>query len=189
MAPSGRGIVSWAEVTARPKRMKARKVSEKTRTRTVSPLSRMNKNHPKVKIPRLAAVSIHCRNKEDYPRILREVKEKINLQDLGISETTVGRSFAGALMILIPKEDEKDKAPLLAERLTQLTMGQEGIKITIPSKKGDIKITQIDCSTTVTHIIDAVVAHGGCLPADVKVGEIRYSQRGNGSIIVQCPAK
>lgn len=101
----------------------------------------------------------------------------------------MGRSFSGALMILIPREEEKDKAPLLAERLMQLIDGYEGIKITVPCKKADIKITQIDCSTTETHIINAIVEQGGCLPADVKVGEIRYSQRGNGSVIVQCPAK
>lgn len=52
-----------------------------------------------------------------------------------------------------------------------------------------MKITQIDCSTTEIQIVNAIATYGGCLPADIKVGEIRYSQRGNGSVIAQCPAK
>lgn len=100
----------------------------------------------------------------------------------------MGRSFSGALMVLIPREEEKEKAPLLAEKLLQLTEEREDIKISVPSKKGDVKLTQIDCSTSEANIVEAIVALGGCIPGDVRVGEIRYSQRGNGSAIVQCPA-
>lgn len=106
--PPGRSTVSWAEVTVRPKKPQSRR--DPARKRVANPIARLNKNPPRVKIPRLAAVSIHCKDKKDYPRVLGEAKERINLKEIGITETTVGRSFSGALMILIPREDEKENS-------------------------------------------------------------------------------
>lgn len=188
-AVPSRSSVTWAEVAAKPKRMQARREPAKasTRSRLVSPASRSG-NPPRVRVPRLAAVSIQCKNKEDYSKILSEAKQQIDLQEIGIKETTVGRSFSGSLMILLPRDDEKGKAPLLAEKLADLTRGQEGIRITVPCKKVEIKITQIDCSTE-AQICEAVASIGGCLPTEIKVGGIRFSQKGNGSAVVQCPAK
>lgn len=61
------GIVSWAEVAAkpRPKRSlgKREPVRGSTKSRLANPASR-GTNPPKVRVPRLAAVSIHCRDKE-----------------------------------------------------------------------------------------------------------------------------
>lgn len=182
--------ISWAEVASRSTRStKALPARRDAMIGAAIPMNaRSVKSVPRIKIPRLAAVSIHCRDKEDYPKVLNEAKSRINLKDIGITETTVSRSFSGSLMILIPREDEREKAPLLASKIAEMVADRPDIKISVPSKKAELKLTQIDCSTTGEHIREALMTYGGCFATDIRVGEIRYSQRGNGAAIVQCPA-
>lgn len=62
---------SWTDVAARPQSLKNKNTFNNARTKAVT--ASLGKKQ-KVRIPRLAAVAIHCRNKEDYPKILSEAK-------------------------------------------------------------------------------------------------------------------
>lgn len=75
---------SWAAIAAKPKRI-ATKSAVHMHVKSSSPARKISAQ-PKMKIPRLAAVSIHCKDPKSYAQVLLQAKRQINLEDIGISE-------------------------------------------------------------------------------------------------------
>lgn len=79
------------------------------------------------------AIVIHKKEQvESYAEILRKVKNKINIEETGISETRIRRTATGSLLIQIAGEESKRKADVLAEKMREV-VGEEA-KIGRPSR-------------------------------------------------------
>lgn len=64
---------------------------------------------------------------------------------------------------------------------------KEGVRITRPYKKADLRIRDLDDSVCESDIINAIAVEGNCPRAQIKVGEIRKRPGTLGTAWVQCP--
>ena len=76
---------------------------------------------------------------------------------------------------------------MLFRSLAKLFENRPDVKIARPQKMAELRIRDLDPSTTSEEVVQAIVEAGGCSPTDVKVGELRSSQRGQWTIWVRCP--
>lgn len=120
-----------------------------------------------------------------YAEILKNIKRSININKLGIEETRIRRTMAGSLVIQIAGERSKEKANILAEKMRNV-VGSEA-RVARPSRKAEIKITNIDEDTIPEEVIEAIALEGRCDRAEVTAGAIRRNRMGLGSIWAKCP--
>lgn len=114
----------------------------------------------KRKLPTTAAVILTCPAGK-YTEAMREAKDKISLNDLGIEGLRAKRALTGALTLEISGgTGGAEKADALAGKLRTVFEGREGYRV---SKSG------------------------GCSPIDVKVGTIKTDPNGMGTAWVRCP--
>lgn len=136
--------------------------------------------------PRTAAVAVRVIG-EGPPigDVLRRAREKVSLEDLGISGSRIRKSATGSLLIEIPGQDCSAKADKLAEKLRS-ALGS-GVAISRPTMQGRIKLTGLDESILPHEIATAVSTLGGCQTADVKVSPVRELRFGTRVAWVHCP--
>ncbi|CAL1672341.1 unnamed protein product [Lasius platythorax] len=141
------------------------------------------------RLPSTAVVSItimpNC--KRDYKSVMSEARQKISLDQLGIVNPRIRPAVNGGLLILIPGKDRNQKADDLAGCLRKLWDGDPKIRMARPAKFAELRVWGFDVSTTPSDVASAIVKVGGCLREDVRVGEIRWTPFGSGSIWVRCP--
>lgn len=121
-----------------------------------------------------------------YANILRNARDKISLQDLGIQLTNIKKAVNGGLIIEIPGEDMTDKADALVEKLRQ-NFNSDDVRILPPNRTGDILVMGFDDSVTQYEIGMAISTKGGCPYSNVRVGSIRPMRSGLYSVWARCP--
>lgn len=178
---------TWASVVGRRKKTPTNRsgISDRAKPQSRPAQQQAQKTSQRRRAPRTAAVAIQCSNPDDYPTVLRKARERISLSELKIQITKTRRAINGGLIIEISGDDNEEKADILANRLKEIL--DTRVKITRPSKRAAIRIIGMDDSASAEEIAEIVSTIGGCSIADIKTGEIKQTNRGLGSILVQCP--
>ncbi|KYN17083.1 Gag-Pol polyprotein, partial [Trachymyrmex cornetzi] len=137
--------------------------------------------------PKTAAIQISCRGDATYADVMRVAKEKVDIDAMGIHEVRPRKSRSGALLLEIPGAEGGSKADKLAEKLKTALEGQEDVLITRPEKMAEIRIKDLEESTTKNDILLTLTLLGSCHERVFKMGEIIPSYNGMGTIWIRCP--
>jgi hypothetical protein len=125
--------------------------------------------------------------KENRSEVVSGIRDKICLKDLGIISLRPKRAATGALIYEVSGLDSAAETDKLAECLKSALDGK-GVTVTRPVKTEDLRITGLDDTVTPEEVAKAVAEQGGCSVGLVKVGEVRQTTSGLGSVWVQCPS-
>lgn len=148
--------------------------------------SKKEKTRP-VRLPKSAAISLTAPDGVSYATVLSKAKQNIRLEDLGISESLkFRRAITGAYLIEIPGAENVQKADRLQEELGKLFQ-DTGVKIARPIKRAEMRIRGLDDSITTVEVAQAVALMGECQIKEIKMGEIKFSPYGLGTLWLQCP--
>lgn len=185
-APLTNGQETWAKVLGRRERKEAR-------TRPAPGPREKRSNIPNMvkrkKPPRMAAVQILVGGKYSYAETIKYAKEKINIDELGITELRSRKAKTGAFLIEIPGPDNGTKADALATKLQEVFIDDPEIKITRPIKTADLRLSNLDDSITTMDILQTISIAMNCNHADIRVGPINKTRYGMSSAWVKCPVK
>ncbi|KYM93380.1 hypothetical protein ALC62_16022 [Cyphomyrmex costatus] len=150
------------------------------------------------KLPRTAAVQILMQGESDskdstrprnYAEVLKLARDKINVNDLGITDLRSRKAKTGAFLIEIPGPDNEAKANKLATRLQDVFKGNEDIKISRPIITSDIRLTGLDDSITSSDLWVWLCNTYNCGQLDVRVFSITTARNGMGTCVVKCPVR
>ncbi|KAL0882560.1 hypothetical protein ABMA27_001014 [Loxostege sticticalis] len=145
----------------------------------------------KLRPPRSAAVLITLQPEAaqggaKYEDVMREARAKIDLGELGIEGIRFRRAKAGGKLLEIPGSANDARADALAARLREvLPEGQ--VKVTRPMVMVDVRLSGLDDSVTREEVAAAAATKGGCAAEAVRVGEIRQSNTGMGTVVIKVP--
>lgn len=174
----------WAKVVGRKETRK-----ERYNLRNSAVPRAPTKASPK-RPPKTVAVQISCRGETKYSEIMRLAKEKINIEELGITSVKPCKARSSALLLKIPGgPDGAGKANLLAERLSQVTADDTNVVISRPEKMPEIRLKDLEASITREEIRQCIgdTGRGDC--NDIKVGDITEAPNGLGSVWIKCPLR
>ncbi|RLU15211.1 hypothetical protein DMN91_012205 [Ooceraea biroi] len=137
--------------------------------------------------PRTAAVAIrvHSGVKKSYGEVLRQARQVLALETLGITDTRVRRTANGGTLIEIPGPDGANKANLLAGYLRTALEGEA--LVSRPVVKGELRLSGFDDSVSVDEISALIVDLGGCAHSDIRIGPFRPLNSGLLAVWLQCP--
>ncbi|KAL0860126.1 hypothetical protein ABMA27_010433 [Loxostege sticticalis] len=146
---------------------------------------------PKLRPPRSSAIVLTLlpgaqEKGVTYETALRDAKSRINISELGISGLRCVKAKTGGKLLEIPGATSGDKADALAAKLKEV-LPEELVRISRPTKTVDVRLSGLDDSVTKEEVAEAVSRVGGCAAASIKVGEIRESWAGNGTVVVKVP--
>lgn len=113
-------------------------------------------------------------------------KQKVKLAEFGIDNVRQKKAITGGLILEIGGPECTSKANALASRLTEV-LGDMDARIARPIKSGEVRVMDLDESITPDDVADAVAKAGDCSVQNIKVGQIRSSPAGLGTIWVRCP--
>ncbi|XP_070530033.1 uncharacterized protein [Cardiocondyla obscurior] len=100
---------------------------------------------------------------------MAEVRAKINLSEVGISEKVTMRTTAtGALLIQVSGSENDCKADALAGQMKQVLANREDVKISRPTISAEIRVWPLEPSITKDEVIEAVTSKGLCQPRDMR---------------------
>lgn len=74
----------------------------------------------------------------------------------------------------------------MASKLREV-IRQEGVKISRPTMRAELRVRDIDVSVTADEIRDALAAKSQCSPDAIRMGPIRRAFNGMGTMWFQCP--
>lgn len=118
---------------------------------------------PRRRPPKNAVVAIKIEDgKSTYAEILKCAKERINIKELGITNLRIRRTVNGGVLMEIPGPDGQTNTDKLASRLKNEVGG--GVKISRPTKFGEIRVSGIDVSLTPADLAKHLAASGHCEP-------------------------
>lgn len=138
------------------------------------------------KPPRTAAVAIKVLDKRlTYSEVMRKVREKVQLSELGIDKTKIRYAANGDALIEIPGSQNAEKAERLKTKLSEL-LGEHA-KVSRSMIKGDLRISGFDDSVSPSEIAETIAEIGVCSPKDIKIGEIRKLRNNLCTVWLQCP--
>lgn len=182
----------WSQVVGRKQARRERKREARSRSRSRARQQpkppTQNPTKTRRRPPKTAAVSIVSRNNNiSYADILKEAKNRVDLQQLGIAETRIKRAITGGIIIELPGEQNNEKADALATSLRQAFQQTENVSITRPTKKAELRLSGLDDSTTTQEVKTVLADIGKCDPQDIRTGNIRFTPRGLGTLWVQYP--
>nr|XP_031848469.1 uncharacterized protein LOC116433941 [Nomia melanderi] len=190
----------WIRVKRRPRPSKSAlqstdadgTISGAESSRNKSNKKAPKKGKPKVgRVPKTAAVAVTLTPGSGVTMAdtIKEAREKIELAGLGIGpgQLRPKRAITGGMLLEVIGEENAKKATELAASMRQVFQDREAIKITVPQKMAEVRITRIDESVTAQEIAAAIAASGGCEVADVRVGEIKFAPYGMGAVWAKCP--
>lgn len=176
----------WTEVVAKKNARAAKKVNRDTENSDKKLPNNRKDLTMRKRPPRSDAVAIKGRGESfSYADALKKARGKINLAEIGIDRPRIRKAANGGLLIEVPGVDGTNKADILADRLRE-TLDSE-VVITRPVKKGDIRLTGVDDSTTSEEIAWIMAENGGCSPDVVKIGPIYNMRNGLRLTTVSCP--
>ena len=67
------------------------------------------------------------------------------------------------------------------------TLKELPVKVTVPRRTAELRMTGLDDSVTPEEVAAAVVEAEDCRADEVSVGHMRYAPRGLGSVWLRCP--
>ncbi|KAL0803310.1 hypothetical protein ABMA28_017220 [Loxostege sticticalis] len=146
---------------------------------------------PKLRPPRSSAIVLTLlpgaqEKGVTYETAIRDAKSRINLEELGISGLRFSKAKTGGKILEIPGATSGDKADAFATKLREV-LPAEIVRVTRPTKTVDIRLSGLDDSVTKEEVAEAVSKSGGCTVDHVKVGVIRQSWSGSGTVVVKVP--
>ncbi|KAL0860155.1 hypothetical protein ABMA27_010462 [Loxostege sticticalis] len=146
---------------------------------------------PKLRPPRSSAIVLTLlpgaqEKGVTYESAIRDAKSRINLEELGISGLRFSKAKTGGKILEIPGAASGDKADAFASKLRDV-LPAEIVRVTRPIKTVDIRLSGLDDSVTKEEVAAAVSKTGGCVADQVKVGLIRQSWSGSGTVVVKVP--
>ncbi|KAL0896218.1 hypothetical protein ABMA27_012157 [Loxostege sticticalis] len=146
---------------------------------------------PKLRPPRSSAIVLTLlpgaqEKGVTYETAIRDAKSRINLEELGISGLRFSKAKTGGKILEIPGAVSGDKADAFAAKLRDV-LPEEIVRVTRPIKTVDIRLSGLDDSVTKEEVAAAVSKSGGCALDSVKVGAIRQSWSGSGTVVVKVP--
>ncbi|KAL0860027.1 hypothetical protein ABMA27_010342 [Loxostege sticticalis] len=146
---------------------------------------------PKLRPPRSSAIVLTLlpgaqEKGVTYETALRDAKSRINIGELGISGLRCVKAKTGGKLLEIPGATSGDKADALAAKLKEV-LPSELVRVSRPTKTVDVRLSGLDDSVTKDEVAEAVSRDGGCAVDSIKVGEIRESWAGNGTVVVKVP--
>ncbi|KAL0839930.1 hypothetical protein ABMA28_016546 [Loxostege sticticalis] len=163
------------------------------RDQAPSHLSRLLKKPatPKLRSPRSSAIVLTLlpgaqEKGVTYETALRDAKSRINIGELGISGLRCVKAKTRGKLLEIPGATSGDKADALAAKLKEV-LPADLVQVSRPTKTVDIRLSGLDDSVTKDEVAVAVSKVGGCAVGNIKVGEIRESWAGNGTVVVKVP--
>ena len=121
-----------------------------------------------------------------YSQVLTQFKEKVSLEDLGITDVRFRVASTGSRILELPGSSNGDKADALAQQLRGVLDGNI-VSVTRPTMCAEMRISGLDDSVTSEEVAVAVSRAGGCEVEAVKVGEVRQGRNGMGTTWVRCP--
>lgn len=177
---------TWTEVVKKGKK----KEKNKDRDNNVNQNSG-KKNLPKLvkrKTPKTAAVSIKGDVKSgfSYAEVLRKARTQIDMDELEITAPKIRKGLNGATIIEIAGPECQNKARLLADKLQEV-LREDKAAITTPTIKGQLRIVGLDESVGKEEIGWKIAEEGKCEIKEIRIGEIRRTRRGMGTVWLQCP--
>lgn len=175
---------TWVSITK-----KQRQPNNSTQTPAAS-LIKGRRNKKEIRVPNSAAVTVTIPEGSDtsYAKVMETAKSKIRLADFEIETLRQKRALTGGLLLEIIGPDCGQKADKLAAKMREV-FSDVNVKINRPTKKGEIRLRDLDDAISPREVAEAVANAGGCLIDDVKVGEIRRTPVSLGTCWVRCPAK
>lgn len=124
-----------------------------------------------------------------YEETIRQARQKVSLEGLGISGVKIRRAITEALIFEIPGKDSHELADKLALSLRQALAGKDGVHVQRPVKMAELRLRGLDDSITTLEVLEAVARTGGCEVEEIHLGEIKKTPGGMGVIWIRCPLK
>ncbi|CAL1672733.1 unnamed protein product [Lasius platythorax] len=144
---------------------------------------------PRPRTPTTAVVSVTLKPgaKLGYREVMFEARSKIDLKALGIVNSRIRQAVNGGVLIQIPGKDRVRMADDLANCMGKVLKGRD-VWIGWPSKCAELRIRGVDISVTSEDVISEVARLGGCRREDIRMGRIRETSVGLGTVWLKCPA-
>ncbi|EFN83463.1 hypothetical protein EAI_08541, partial [Harpegnathos saltator] len=174
----------WTKVVGRREKKKEKEEQKKQEAKKVVKAERKEGRGPRRRIPNTAAVTITA-DKSQYKELLAEAKKRVDLTSIGIDKLKTRVGITGALVLEIPGEERVKRADILAEKLRDIL--SDRAKISRPQKMGELRLRNLEISTTEEEAAEEMAKAGGCEKTEVKTGKIRVTPNGIGSLWIQCP--
>jgi hypothetical protein len=114
---------------------------------------------------------------------MKRARQSVNLQFLWIDALRPKRAVTGRLLLEVSGQESGPKADRLAERLREV-LGKARVTVARPVKRADMRVRGRDDSITSEDVASALAEAGGCPAGEIKVGTIRLSPTGLGSVWV-----
>lgn len=137
-------------------------------------------------MPRTAAVMVTCPAGQ-YAETIGMARTRVDIAALKIENVKARRAMTGAIVYEVPGAERAQKADAFAAKLREALEGVEGVRVTRPSKKADIRVQGLDESATEKEVIAEIARVGRCETADVKAGKVRFAKGAMGTLWIQCP--
>lgn len=118
--------------------------------------------------------------------VIEEAKKRVDIAALGIDSVRFRRAVTGAVIMEVAGADNGDRADALAARLRDV-LSAESVRVSRPFKATEILVSGLDDSVTSEDVAAAIARLGDCHREAVKVGTIRNSSYGMGSVWASCP--
>ncbi|EFN87193.1 hypothetical protein EAI_04807, partial [Harpegnathos saltator] len=97
----------------------------------------------------------------------------------------IRRAANGRRLLEISGPDGPARADSLAIKL-RAVFGDSAL-VSRPMAKGELRLSNLDDSVTVSEVAEVVAFNGGCEVTDIRTGPIRPIMNGMGSVWIQCP--
>lgn len=120
---------------------------------------------------------------------MRTVRQKVDLAELGIENSTIRRAQTDGLVITVPGADGASKADVLAEKMREASHRRWTTPvfwIGRPIQMAELRFYGIEDSVEPTEIQTAVALATGCDSTSVRVGQLRFT-RNIATVWAQCP--
>lgn len=140
----------------------------------------------KRRMPRAAAVVLTCPPGQ-YAEAMKVAREKVNLEEVGVTAVRAKRAMTGALLLEIPGPNGAERASALREKMQKALEHMEGVKVARPVKMAELRIRNIPEACTENEIRRAIEEQGECLHTEVKVGALRKAYSGLCTVWASCP--
>ena len=146
---------------------------------------------PKLRQPRSAVIALKIQpsaaeSSLTYSQVLTQLKAKVDLEELDISDMRFRVASTGARLLEIPGLNSGVKADALAQKLRGV-LDENEVQVSRPTKCAELRVSGLDDSVTSEEVAAAVSRVGGCDVGAIKVGEVRRDRAGLGTAWVRCP--
>ncbi|XP_018365777.1 PREDICTED: uncharacterized protein LOC108762990 [Trachymyrmex cornetzi] len=118
---------------------------------------------------------------------MRIARSKVDIDSLEISELRPRKARTGALILEIPGTEGAKKADKLAEKIKEALGEEQNVLVTRPEKVAEIRLKDLEESTTKEDILAAIAKKGECPKDSIKIGDITTANNGLGITWLKCP--